>query len=302
MPKKKAPLDTTPSTDAAPPSKSRIDYAKLRRDYPSVRFWVSPSAIELFWLCKRRWAFKVIERLPDPQRSSAALGELFHGERERWLTHGTPPSKTRAGDLAKVGLEYLPPPGRALVERVMAMPTLWGWGYAGLIDFFVANLDPAALWGHQNVPLVGDHKSTSAETFVKDEETLATKDPQGIMYAAAGFLASPPYVTEVDLHWSYAIKSNPPRPRQVRVRVSRGQVAKTLPIIHDTAYEMLTTKEAQGIRANDVAANPLACEAFGAPCPYKDKCSVSPQDRFRAALQQASAPYVPAQHPGGATR
>lgn len=297
-PEYQALLAQTAPLEAADKVLRNAFYGWLRRVYPTVKMWVSPSAIELFWLCRRKWAFQYIERSPRDNSVSKMLGTVVHKERENWLIHGISPSDTKAGALAKCGLETLPPPGFAQVEQTLAIPTLWGWGFTGKIDFGIDNLDPRRLWGTYGIPMAGDHKTTTSEDYIKDEETLATKDPQGTLYGVATFLRLPVYATEVDLHWSYILKAKTPKPKQVRVRVSREQLSRNLPVLHDTACEMLTLKSTPGIKANDVPGNPQACDAFGG-CKYRDRCSLPAVDRLRSAFTQVSDPWIPAHHPGG---
>ena len=39
---------------------------------------LSPSQVRTFMDCQARWFFKYVERLPDPQTSSLALGKAVH--------------------------------------------------------------------------------------------------------------------------------------------------------------------------------------------------------------------------------
>ena len=116
---------------------------------------ISPSQVETFDLCARKWAYNKIDRIPSPQNAAAALGEAAHKHRENWLIHGTPPPVDdvfdKAAKLALVGLEHLPPPGKAMVEIPLVLPvtldadpTVNGGRPVrvkvnGRIDFFVPN-------------------------------------------------------------------------------------------------------------------------------------------------------------------
>lgn len=257
---------------------------------PPRRLFVSPSAIETFWLCKRKWAFRAIDRIPAQQNEAALLGDYVHKLRENWLVYGIQPPDDRGGQIAKAGLEFLPPPRYPLVETKLFVPTEYGYSFVGRIDFFLHNQTPDRLWGTPGIPVVGDHKTTSSEDYVKNEETLATKDPQGTLYGLAALLAT--NAPAVDLHWSYMIKSSTPRQRQVRVRVSRERIAQNMEAMHGTARKMLQIVNEPAICANKVEANPEACGAFGG-CPYQAACAITVMDRVKAVFTQQFHPVHP---------
>lgn len=264
----------------------------------------SPSAIETAWLCLRKWAFRAIDHAPYEQTEAAILGDHAHKYRENWLIQGLPPLDDKPGRLARVGLEKLPPPGYAMVERTVSL-RLAGRPYSlmGRIDFFLPNR-PVLLtgervypfrgvWGRTGNPIVGDHKTTgvdktTGEDWGKTEQDLRETDAQATFYGAWGL-----YVTGarfVDLHWSYMIKATTPRERQLYVTMSREEIYRNyqrniLPTT-DTLYRIKSTP---GITANDVPHNMgEACEAFGG-CPYRKICKIPHAERLRQAFMNNNA-------------
>ena len=61
---------------------------------------ISPSQIEDFRLCPRKWAFSSVAKLPRPQSKWAAFGEEVHAVLERWVRDGAAPPDSAAGRVA----------------------------------------------------------------------------------------------------------------------------------------------------------------------------------------------------------
>lgn len=241
----------------------------------------SASRIESFRLCKRKWAFQALDGLDGAQNPYAELGEVVHKLREDYLLYGKWPSRyTREGKIALAGLDKIPPPRSVEVERKFEF-LLGRIRFRGRIDFLAWNNGYRASWGSLGIPLIGDHKTTSKEEYIKKPEQLVGGDPQGAIYGA--YALSTTGAPFVDLHWSYMIKETRPREKQVRVRASRSQIEESFGRVVNDAQEMLTLVQIQGIRAADLEPNVRACEAFGG-CPYKSVCPLTAAQRFGAFM------------------
>ena len=260
---------------------------------------ISPSQVETFDLCARKWAYNKIDRIPSPQNAAAALGEAAHKHREDWLIHGTPPPDDKAGNLARVGLEHLPPPGKVMVEFPLLLPvtldadpTVNGGKPVrvkvnGRIDFFVPNTPESGfVFGDAGIPLIGDHKTTSGEQWAKTADDLLTKDSQSAIYAAYA-LHLVPTAPAVDLHWSYMVKGSSPRQHQVRTRISRDHAMTRFSSVVSRAKRMLRVIQTPGIVASAVEPTVSACEAFGG-CPYREICPITNQQKVGALMAQGS--------------
>lgn len=263
---------------------------------------ISPSQVETFDLCARKWAYQKIDRIPSPQNAAAALGEAAHKHRENWLIHGTPPpvdGYDKAAKLALVGLEHLPPPGKAQIEIPLVLPVTFAPDPTvnggkpvrvkvnGRIDFFVPNTPESGfVFGEAGVPLIGDHKTTSGEQWAKTADDLLTKDSQAAIYAAYA-LHVVPTAPAVDLHWSYMVKGSSPRQHQVRVRMGRDHALTRFSAVVSRAKDMLRVIQTPGIVAAQVEPTVSACEAFGG-CPYREICPISNQERIGALMAQGS--------------
>lgn len=249
---------------------------------------ISASQIETFRLCKRKWAFQKIDKLPSPQSPAAALGEEAHKHREAWLIAGTPPpADTRAGKLALAGLEQLPPPGIAEVEKSLWLSVKDGTNtveVSGRIDFFLRNAEPQKTWGENGIPLIGDHKTTAGEEWMKSAEVLTGGDPQGAIYGR--YALEQTGAGAVDLLWAYMIKGSSPRSAQVRARMSKTQVDEQFGRVISDSRDMLVILN-QGVVGKEVEPTTTACEAYGG-CPFRDVCPITNQQKIGALMAQGA--------------
>jgi len=251
--------------------------------------YISPSQIETFRLCPRKWAYNKIDRIPQEQNQYAAFGEAVHAHRENWLISGVPPPPhEKAGKTALVGLEHLPPPGLAEVEVKLDMQHTLDNGkllaVTGRIDFFLANQEEGKIFGERGIPLVGDHKTSSDERWAKTPEKLKGGDPQAAIYSAWALAKT--NAKFVDLHWSYMIKASSPRQLQVKTRMSLEEIAEQYGKVVEDAKKMIVVRES-GAPAKEVEPNLKGCDAFGG-CPYREICPVSNEEKIGAIMAQGS--------------
>lgn len=137
---------------------------------------ISPTQIDLFISCPRKWALRYVDGFKTTTEY-LLFGIQLHAYLEDWLKDGTqPPSflangkEDRAGVLAAKGLHILPKPGTVKVEgkfRFARGPL----HYQGVIDY-ISESDG-----------VGDHKSCASFAWIKTPEDLLD-DPQATLYAA----------------------------------------------------------------------------------------------------------------------
>lgn len=74
--------------------------------------YYSPSQIETFAGCKRKWAFGTLGRMRVPQTRGQALGDEVHKQLENFL-QGRPIDYTReSGYIAAEMIQHLPPEDR----------------------------------------------------------------------------------------------------------------------------------------------------------------------------------------------
>lgn len=235
----------------------------------------SPSQIKLFSLsCQRKWAFRHILKIPEPERSFQLLGQEVHKHNERYIAHGTlPPTDTKSGQIAAAGLGELPAPSPLHgVENHLYFKwtNLAFHGYADLIP--------------HNERSVYDYKTTSSYNYALSADSLLT-DPQGLIYAMARYLSLPlddNNVSPIKLVWLY-YKTKPPfTTRRVEVSLPIGELFKNFKE-HVTpaalAMHAIRKTATSSYDPNTLPGNLGACGAYGG-CPYKSQCNLHVKETF----------------------
>lgn len=249
-----------------------MTFAKLVDKKPAGVI-LSPSQIEKYDRCKRRWAIEYIGGMRPPPHPSAQLGTDVHTVLENWLRDATPPNtNTKAGKIASRMISNLPPPGTGEVERQFYLTTRNGLLYTGKID-----------WSgiFHGAPTAVDHKTTGNLAYAKTEAQLHS-DLQAITYTLAGCLGFG--TGEMQLLWNYATtKGRDPEVRAVRTKISLPVVeAKFESVVEPIAAE-ITAARKQGADPMSFPPNPAACEDFGG-CPHRSTCNLTEQERLRALM------------------
>lgn len=272
----------------------------------------SPSQIDTFELCERKWAWDRIAKVPRKQHPSAALGERIHGQLERYLLTGEHPrhfhpdgSADETGAMCMPSLLTLPEPGTCVVEGkrfinekvknyglfTFQSPRT-GFLYNGRIDWerrFPE--EEARALGYEdpeNWAEIGDHKSSGNLAYMKTPQGLL-KDPQGVIYAVHGMATY--QVPHVRLFWNYVPTQIAPRSLPVIQEVHSEGVAVEFERIEGVAERMAKRLDTVGPDdiLSEIEPNPDACGAYGG-CPYKWKCKLSPLEMMGSIL-----PSTPAQ-------
>lgn len=228
--------------------------------------------------CPRRWYFKSIAKIPEPQRAGAELGTQTHLVLERHFGAGVEiPTKTKPGKIAASGLHLLPDPGayKFQVEKKFRL-RLFGVEFVGLIDM---------CWFDEHASLhVLDHKtSKNPEQYGLSSEDLLT-NIQAILYAKASIAEFK--LDEVDLHWIYYATQGKRRAFESSARLVTRDVDNGLVKVERLVEKMNRDRTCK--QANDVTPNFGACGAYGG-CHYGKigVCERSPMQRLASGFQKA---------------
>jgi hypothetical protein len=236
----------------------------------------SPSQIETWLDCSRKWGWKYIDKIDGPSNPSAEWGTKAHEMLEKWLRHGQPLDFTTDHDMASrvaTAIEFLPDPGTCVPEIAFNVE-INGLHWVGRMDYIhTVNAYVA----------IGDHKTTSSiARWGKSEETLRT-DVQANVYAKIIFLFW--NVDQFTAQWEY-IQSKGPKLTVPRSLVMyRHEVEARFAEIEEIAQEIETTRK--GITtAAQLPPNPASCSKYGG-CPYQHLCNLSPADHLRSLFNGA---------------
>lgn len=240
---------------------------------------LSPSQIDRYDQCQRRWALEYIGGFRPPPHPSAQDGTDVHAMLEAWLLYATPPPVehknqriARLARLAQKMLLQLPPPGTGFVEKECFFVTRNGFSYTAKIDW---------LGIFFNWPTVIDHKTTKSFGWLKTPEALHN-DVQANTYALIGALAYS--VDKTQLFWNYGLTKGEPlaQPSQTTLHLP-VVVEKFERCVEPVAHEMVSHRLAN---TDPLSFPPTlsSCDSYGG-CPHRGvRCHVTEEERHAYAM------------------
>jgi len=175
-------------------SQAKRDYSAF--DYRTWKLVTSPSAVETFNDCERKWWFLKVIRLKEPLKDFSQLGDVFHECAERWLLaddNGVDRTTGQPVEVFPEGWDAALDFGQSAVVRAV---------FKKMVDegvlrrtpnrriehsFQIGVLPEASIMGFMDVDTpqgVEDHKTSKSTKWLKSRKAL-TEDIQMMTYAAA---------------------------------------------------------------------------------------------------------------------
>lgn len=230
--------------------------------FPDGTLWegplVSPSALDTFSACERKWAFNALDKVPRTQTPAQLLGGKGHEQLEGWLRAGQPPTLPLLKDSG--ALVHFPPPYSPglQIEEVFAF----------LVDL---ESERVVFWGFKDAALPGlvlDLKTTSDFRWAKTPADLL-RDTQAIIYAVDGMLSA--QATSVRLRWVYTVTRGRPASQPVEAVIDWDTACSVLRSKLYAARKLSAFRQTFGLTAAQLEPNPTACGDFGG-CEYRALC------------------------------
>lgn len=238
----------------------------------------SPSQIENYRLCKRKWGYRLLDGLKEPTSPNQQFGIDGHKRIEQWYSLGAPIGLDPVGELITIALRrgYLPPTGVELIlEGEMGIP------FGGSGDRLMGYVDMIILG---DVPVVIDHKFRGDLRFIKEEDELR-HDVQAIVYSAFVLFAYPEAPEVVNRWVWYSRKTK--QVKTTEIRRSRLEVVEAMKPIWEDVEEMFQLRRLK-IPAKELPCSHTACGAYGG-CFFRDICQPEDKDAFKAIMRQRGA-------------
>jgi hypothetical protein len=233
--------------------------------------YFSPSSLETFHDCPRKWAYRKIDRAPEKPKPSALKGVRTHGQHERWLRDAIPYDMTKEeGEIAFRSMHALPPPRSGAVEHTIRF-SMEGLEFGGIVDWCGRD------WLGGPNPVVLDHKTTGDLGWAKLTIEALLNHPQAPAYAHwAGEKTGAPLV---DLRWNYTTTKRPFKFEPSWHTVQTARATEAFRVYLPVAREMARVVSAcngersagRAFSAKDVDANQAACHMYGG-CDYRAIC------------------------------
>jgi hypothetical protein len=270
----------------------------------------SPTQINKFASCPRKWGWEYLEGIRPPQKKAAALGEGCHTVLENWLQKGVAPDpRSPEGKIVMPALSVLPKPSPNLeIERWVSF-TWGGHAFAGKVDLgYWAKADGSAgtytktasgrLW------TVHDHKTTSDFMWALDEEQLLN-DPQALIYSKEAIDRHE--VDEVQLSWMYMRTRGKPACEPRRTIMTRPQIDSGMAVLKPYVDQMAELRRVhlpvidQRKKGNPEQSvhqpgqdspvltldyNAYECGAYDG-CHFVDRCNLSRRERMCSIMAKS---------------
>ena len=256
----------------------------------NIRLTTSPTQIDQWLMCKRKWVAAYLLGIKQPQTEAMAFGEVGHKYLEVYNHTGKVPDETKPwqftkespvrypGKSAKKALKHIPPPHTGRPEHGFKF-TIKGIEFIGYIDLEWS--DESGLW-------VTDYKFTSGFDNAMDNSTLAA-NVQATIYSTKAILEHK--VKEVNLKWIYILSSKNPSARPVISKLTEDQTKAQLKTLLDICEEMIQCKnkilqmkemksvdsfsdETTNFILNTIEPTVESCSRFNG-CYYCDRCQLT---------------------------
>ncbi|MBW2672098.1 MAG: hypothetical protein JRD89_01615 [Deltaproteobacteria bacterium] len=247
-------------------------------------------------MCKRKWAFAKIDRVPKVQHPSAILGGEVHIILEDYLKQGKAPDReTKQGKIALAGIHLLPAPGTVEVEgRFKWELADQPFDLQGVVDYSPAPilvlppdyLNPKrSIWKPHPapglVPVVGDHKTTGDWKWAPSPEELLTMI-QPTIYAQRKMQELG--VDSCLVEYIYYLTKGTPKSKAVRALFTLADNKKIWEGILAKGREMVYILETE-TEAKNIEPNPQTCPAYGG-CQHRGRCKLTNGEIMRSYMSK----------------
>lgn len=256
--------------------------------------YLSPSSIETFDLCARKWAWVKIDGLPRPGSAATDLGSAVHAQHEAYLRDGTPyDTTTRAGEIAIATAHLLPPPGTVAVEEFIRVKHR-GVDFGGYVDAHGSS--PNGI-----IAYVYDHKTGARPEYFKLTLPQLLDHPQAPIYGLwAHEHYGPTNLDGVEFRWNYATTRGRPTAYQSHHATNGAACKSALDAFFPVAERMLAVLQKRDEGKITTARQlplPVAkdgrspCEAYGG-CPFRAQCNLTTKEIYQMADTKLPNPFA----------
>jgi hypothetical protein len=249
---------------------------------------ISPTALQTFELCARKWGFRKLCGLKD-RTAALDLGTLVHKQLELYYRGWVQPDgsyrrqpldlSTYPGQLAHPMLEWLPDPldcDVLEVEQDITFDMRYVMGGVDPLQFKGQRDLAFSLKGYPGELYLRDYKTTAGFQWVPTPEVLID-DPQNVLYGLDVMLKHS--VDTLDTRWIYSLKAKkgeehrpPQKAKPVDVVIHLEETVKRAEGFVKLGLQMRSLVRERikdpTFSPNVLPANFNACHAYGG-CPYR---------------------------------
>jgi CRISPR/Cas system-associated exonuclease Cas4 (RecB family) len=243
----------------------------------------SPSQLSTWRMCRRKWFYASVLKLPQPETGSTVLGSRCHAFIEKWILRE---DVEMPADLAKILRSVVEDPfylalrARNDVQvETMADSIFETFKMNGRVDCHWPDVDDPDHW------FIMDHKTSKDPGKYAKSVGEAETDPQTICYAYDVLVKQK--VSKVTIIYAYINTQKSVPVQFVYARHTRESLEALLP---EMAYDLAGMhKVRENPHEDAVPRTTSACWQFGG-CPFRERCfqSTSNPDESSTNAQQSS--------------
>ncbi len=246
----------------------------------------SPSAIDLFRNCPRKWGFRYILKLSDPPSAAQLEGTAGHDRIEKYCTTGEA-TLTEREHPARV---WIPKPNTAGIFVEEDSMELHAAGIPINCKLDITNLtgvyvDPRGRAHHEAFPEFIDWKYTSNLKWAKDPRH-ETRAVQTICYARRVEMLPHRPPSHVRASFVYLQRKGRPAAVKLTTKLASDEIARGFGGIETTIQ--LMTEAAKATDPNDLPPNYDFCHAYNTPCNAINKCARGVPEALQSILKPSN--------------
>lgn len=258
---------------------------------------LSPSQWDQYADCPRKWAWKYLHGLEEPEKDSQKVGKRVHTLLEDYCGIGAPlpilevmqlDRNYLPGQIAQAAIPFLPPPGWAKVEegfRLVYGSGAWR-GFKDLRGAVLAIPGTSAVWvprerlGEEHVfPVVWDHKTTTNLKWAKTEDQLRA-NIQAHIYARSEMEETG--ARKVLAQWTY-LQTTKIKAQPTQLWIGWDENAEYLERVAEPKAREIRELYQIRPKAKELPANPEMCDRYGG-CAYRPVCNLGLKERMEASM------------------
>lgn len=263
--------------------------------------YFSPSSISLGRRCKRRWAFRYIEGIKEPEidyayfttpeaeaevktlpemlrmlwysMRSKALGKAVHAKLERYFLKRKVRWSDGPGQIARAMADMLPHPDECeeiqTEHEITIDCSFYGGGiepivFSGVADLFVKVGGYWRLYDYKSTKSLTNKFEEVGYNYVKTVDELREDEQAGLYSLHAMQKAK---VDNIECEWVYGLTKGKAKAASTKFTMGRGRSERLVrALIKDADH--LRSIIRSGKKAMDLEGNPEACSDFGRTCEH----------------------------------
>lgn len=227
---------------------------------PDFKIRLSASQVKQFESCERQWFYERVKRIEVKKSYAQGLGTEVHELAERWLLEAKVPPDTKAGQILRAGLSYLPAPKtpNMEIEQRFEFDVRPDISVVGFMDVRVRGV---GVWDLKTSGDIDRYSLTAPQLL---------EDIQAQLYA---YVEGGEDQRAVPVSWVYFATKGASRAKAVPNVMPFDKALEGVDRVLRAGDKIIPLKLAPETDAADVPGNFKHCDSYGG-CPHRAYCPI----------------------------